>query len=181
MAPVGSATWFVALAMGLGPTAICLFANRLLPECWPVSPIALFMWSETQAKAIASLAMTGRSRIILFTKDQSESELPGALVLHHGLLDARKPPKGRSVVHDSVLRVIGFTLLHGDEAVCSAARTLSHQDTRAITRYLVELGRWLKQEKRFVDLTGEPLVRCAFVETTEDKVITRVLLTPTPP
>ena len=43
------------------PTALALARGAPLPEAWPLSPIALFMWSGEQARASAS----GRPRAAL--------------------------------------------------------------------------------------------------------------------
>ena len=76
------------------------------------------MWSGEQAERIARLTMTGTERIVLATDRVGkavEGGLVGLPVLHHGGSGAFGMGKGADgpAVHDSTLRVLGFTLVLG--------------------------------------------------------------------
>ena len=85
----------------------------------------LLFLSSKQADLIARLTMTGTTRIVLATREVGElAELVGLPVLHHGgsggfgMGSAVESP---ALLHDSVLRVVGFTLIH-DQVHAQASR-----------------------------------------------------------
>ena len=57
-APLLSPAWLLALAVGALPTALALARGAPLPEAWPLSPIALFMWSGEQVRARPPAALS---------------------------------------------------------------------------------------------------------------------------
>ena len=139
-ATVGSAEWWLAASIALLPSALALGRRRLLPEDWPSTPCSLFMWNGAQADLIARLTMTGTTRIVLATREVGElAELVGLPVLHHGgsggfgMGSAVESP---ALLHDSVLRVVGFTLIH-DQVHAQASRPCLLVTRLLVTRLLV--------------------------------------------
>eukprot|EP00164_Ancoracysta_twista_P011297 GFYU01017368.1.p1 GENE.GFYU01017368.1~~GFYU01017368.1.p1 ORF type:complete len:481 (-),score=89.80 GFYU01017368.1:179-1621(-) len=205
-AAVGSTLWWFAVCVGLGPACWSLATRKPLPDNWPLSPISLFMWSGPQANALARATMVSDQKIVLTTDATARPNvavtkddpcgLIGRRVLCHGLIDAKRamslmqvPSAEReSVAHDCVMRVIGFTLLQGDDdVVVAATRMLSDrvQDSTVgaevvnrvrVAEYLRALVTWLRREERVYEThTGEPLWAAHWV-TVADGKITGVLM-----
>ena len=172
-APVGSREWWLAAALALLPTALAVARRRPLPEAWPISPISLFMWNGAQAERLAALLMTGDTRLVLgcatatgagADAETDATPLLGRRVVHHG----ERPRGGQGggkgtgeeageevVVHDAVLRVVGFTLVHAE---CGAL--LAAADVRTYTRRVEE---WLRSERRLVEVSSGRTLERAYV------------------
>ena len=123
-APCLSPPWWVAVAIGFAPTALTLLGGgQALPEAWPCSPVALFMWPGPQARALADHTMSGDERLALSaaTRPLRPGELIGRRVVPHGPAGARLCSEA-GALHDAMLRLVGFTLCHVDALqVCIAA------------------------------------------------------------
>ena len=147
-AKVGTQPWFLAVAISLVPSLASLFFRReLLPENWPFSAVSLFMWSGDQAKKIGTTLMTENTRVVLGTADLAN--IVGLPVLHHGVV-ANPTQSNGAAVHDSVLRVIGFTLLHSE---------LKKKP------FLPAVRNFLIQHQRLFELSnGKPLTQAWMVE-----------------
>ena len=63
----GAAGWALATAIGLGPTCASLALRTPLPESWPSTAVALFMFNGEQAARIATAFMVGDTRLVLTT------------------------------------------------------------------------------------------------------------------
>ena len=109
----GASARYLAMAIGLGPSLFSLVLGRPLPESWPSSPIWLFPFNGDQAAALAARCMTGDTRLVLTPASSRATDIVGAKVCY-----AMKPRPAGRVVHDAVLRTIGFTLA-GDERLLS--------------------------------------------------------------
>lgn len=78
------------------------------------------------------------------------------------------------VVHDAVLRVIGFTLVQGDLLRYAPSSKTGEWD---IAAFLLRLELWLQAKKRLVEAhTGLPLVAAFFVRVDDDNRVTNVML-----
>ena len=88
--------------------------------------------------------------------------------MHHGAVmrnDDDATAKG--VVHDAVLRVIGFTIVQGDLYDVAPGRDGEWN----ISNFVTELEGWLARERRVVEMqTGRPLLRAYFVRIADKKV-----------
>lgn len=167
-AAVGSMPHLSAVCVGLLPTLWCLLRRRLLPEDWPSCPIALFMWSGDHAAAMAAALMTGDTRVVLCTAAVAQRGVVGLPVVHHGATGAR----GSDVVHDAVLRVIGFTLLQGNWPPACVADS-GEWDTPLFVR---GLEGWLQRDCRMIEASsGEAAARAFLVQIDEEGVVQRVL------
>ena len=170
---VGSKPWLAAVAVSFLPTFGSLVVRgELLPENWPSSPVSLFMWSGEQAKVLGDLLMTGTTRVVLGTADQSSRTIIGLEVLHQG-----DGARGLSdeVVHDCVLRVIGFTHLHSILLTAVPQSTETATD-KSMIRFIEVLTRFLNSERRlFESQTGLPLTQAWFVELDSNGRIANVL------
>jgi hypothetical protein len=135
-APVGSGAWWLAAVLALLPSGLALARRRMLSEDWPSTPCSLFMFNGEQAGRLARLTMTGRLGLVLATREVGElaraeqrdtpSKGTGGGLVHHPLVGLPVLHHGGSgafgmgaacdgpVVHDAVLRAIGFTLMHAD-------------------------------------------------------------------
>ena len=67
-AGIGSAEWWVATAVAIGPTVAAMVLGKLLPEDWPSSPCPLFMWNGKQARALLDHLMTQDMRVVMATE-----------------------------------------------------------------------------------------------------------------
>ena len=117
-APLGSGPWALALLLGLAPTAVSWLRGAPLPEDWPCSGLALFMFNGSQAERLGALFMTRDTRLVLRADAHDGESLIGRPVIHAGLADLRLVATGRPVVHDAVLRTLGFTMLRNPESHC---------------------------------------------------------------
>ena len=155
-----------ALVGLLAPGAWCAARRGLLPEAWPVSPVNLFLWNGAQARALATQLMTGDTRVVMSA--DAQADIVGRTVMHHGAVmrnDDDATAKG--VVHDSVLRVVGFTIVQGDLYDAAPERDGEWN----ISRFVQKLEEWLARERRVVEMrTGRPLVRAYFVRIADKKV-----------
>jgi hypothetical protein len=84
-APVGSLLWLAASLLAWGPTLVSVATGRPIPESWPLSPCALFMWSGPDARWLAAATMTGETRLVLFSEVLFSEGLVGRRVL--GVMD----------------------------------------------------------------------------------------------
>ena len=191
-AEVGSAAWCLAAVIGLLPTILVAFRRRLLAEDWPVTPCSLFMWNGMQAERISRLMMTGNLRIVLATREVAERGLNGLIglpVLHHGGSGAfgMGAKTDGDAVHDAVLRVLGYTLVHAElvdafEDVNSDAAgegtTPEQAEHAMLCAMLRRLERWMDQERRIVETAsgGRPLVRAFHVSIDGEGRVDRVLV-----
>lgn len=157
----GWRAWLFACAIGLGPT---LFAHRrgaLLPEHWPCSPLALFPWHGSQAAALRLRLMSGDTRLVLATPETAALGLVGARVAYAkpGGPPRPTPSPTARVVHDAVLRVVGFTVA-ADEGV-SALLERADWAPRELCR---RVETFLETGRRCVEAdTGRCLRRAFFV------------------
>lgn len=175
-AAAGSRPWLIAVGIGLLPTALSCATGRSLPEAWPCTSSALFMWNSSQAARIAAHFMTGDTRLVLATG--REHNLVGLKVVHHGLAQEAADDESAgapAVVHDAVLRILGFTLLHDVPGLrapleASAGAAL---DVRAVAW---AVRGWLVRERRLIERrSGQPLLQAAFVRVGEDgRVVERL-------
>jgi len=184
-ARVGSAEWLLAAAVALLPSALVLLRGRQLAEDWPSTPCSLFMWNGEQAERLARLTMTGKTRLVLATREVAQSgALVGMSVVHHGgsgAFGTRAAPGEQLVVHDSILRVAGFTLLHDDLIDAFDLPTIGRlTSTQAdagreaaellmMRRLLRRLEVWLGRERRVLETaSGRPLLHAYFVSIDGD-------------
>ena len=212
-APLASPPWALAAAVALLPSACSLLLfRRLLPEDWPCTPCSLFMWNGPQASRLARLAMTGDTRLVMCTREVCEGaqggggSLVGLPIMHHGGSGAFGMGAAASgpVMHDSIMRVLGFTLVHAgltdalddsveeepteEEPRAVASRTraasrtaasgeLGSSERRVVKRLLQRLEEWLSRERRLLEsATGRPLARAFFVRLDGEQKVAEVLL-----
>ena len=112
-APYASPPWWLAVTIGLGPTALASLTFGVLPEAWPCSPVSLFMFAGPEARVLADHTMSGDQRLALSAavNPLAPAELMGRRVVPHGPAGARMWAES-GALHDAVLRVIGFTVCH---------------------------------------------------------------------
>jgi len=122
--------------------------------------------------------MTGDTRVILCTDDKTRESVVGLPVLHAGAAapisttrsdDAgglkRRPNPATRVVHDCVLRVVGFTMVHEEllEA-CPKITNATALDTWNVGNFVDSVTQFLWEERRLYEShTGEPLVKAMLV------------------
>ena len=183
----GGPAWWLAAAVALGPTAGHVLLRRgrgagadLLPEHWPLSPVALFMWNGAQARALAENLMTGATRVVMCTEEAAAggaAGLAGMPVVHHGAVTPHvkaRAPGG--VVHDVVLRAVGFTILHG-ELQAAAPRSGAVPEDWDVARFVRRLQRFLRDSGRLVEArTGHPLRRAFFVRVDPSTLVVAEVL-----
>eukprot|EP00927_Polykrikos_kofoidii_P063495 TRINITY_DN58328_c0_g1_i1.p1 TRINITY_DN58328_c0_g1~~TRINITY_DN58328_c0_g1_i1.p1 ORF type:complete len:430 (-),score=54.16 TRINITY_DN58328_c0_g1_i1:42-1331(-) len=168
-AEVGSRPWLTSVVIGVGPTAVVFLRGRLLPENWPCCPVALFMWSGSQAKQIAQLLMTGDTRVVLSTAATASRGVRGLPVIAQGPCSKTSS----FAVHDAVLRVIGFTLLQPSDG---EALQVWKSDDCDVPVFIERLQDWLASEERLFEASsGEPLVVATFVRLDSDGRVADVL------
>jgi hypothetical protein len=196
-AAVGSAAWCLAAVISLQP---CFSAVR---ETWPLSPVHLFMWSGQQARTLSRLLMLGDTRLVLGVSSCSATTALGCIVRPHGQLADRSSSSSSSSdaqrsleLHDAVLRVIGFTLLQGDDSVrravlallASGARdaplrsnrvALSEVELAAVRHCTAALQAWLSSSGRLVEAqSGQKLERVMFVRVDPNGRVLEVICAP---
>ena len=190
-APLGSGPWALALLLGLAPTAVSWLRGAPLPEDWPCSGLALFMFNGSQAARLGALFMTRDTRLVLRADAHDGESLIGRPVIHAGLADLRLVATGRPVVHDAVLRTLGFTMLRNPEVAlplirqaaelhaeqCAAARKPDHRApaqaaapelSTAELAFAAQLAMctstWLERCELLIEQrTGRPLCKANFV------------------
>ena len=78
--------------------------------------------------------------------------------MHHG-----EACKSAADVHDSILRVVGFTLMQGGASLADAAMAL-RADGTGVQRFVAEVQRWLQHDHRLIEAsTARSLQRAYFV------------------
>ena len=116
-----SPSWWVAFAIGVLPSLLSLLVRTPIPESWPWTAVALFMWNGKQANRIAQLFMVGNTRLVLYPHSLCSSHSLTRRRANASLAACCSSRVGRRegcqrgaplVVHDGVLRVLAFTLLH---------------------------------------------------------------------
>ena len=171
-APSGDAAWWVAAAVGLLPSLLVWVRGRPWIESWPYSACALFMFNGPQADTIARLFMTGQTRLILFTEAAAAAAggLVGRPVAYHGLAGEATAANAADgvCVHDAVLRVVGFTLLHREALPRLAAGAIERPEDFGVDD-VRDVEAWLRRERRlFERASGEPLARAALVRVDQE-------------
>ncbi|CAB9506342.1 expressed unknown protein [Seminavis robusta] len=186
---IGTGPWWSAVLVSFLPNLICLgpFAT-MIPENWPLSAVSLFMWNGGQAKLLAETLMTGETRVVLATAEKSTPQsIVGLPVIHHGAVAPRSggtvgihgTPRGADrAVHDSVLRVIGFTLLQENLLPVVPRATASIvEDPWDMQKFLVALQTFLQTKQRlFETQSGLPLQRAYYVQIGANGNVEEVLL-----
>ncbi|EOD17695.1 hypothetical protein EMIHUDRAFT_102411 [Emiliania huxleyi CCMP1516] len=139
----------------------------------------------SKAERIARLTMTGRTRLVLATREAAQQDLVGT---RSGAFGAKDAPAGHAV-HDSILRATGFTLLHdnlvdafdlpadaarvADGGAAPAAKDAAAREAAELEmmrRLLMRLERWLARERRLLEASSaRPLERAYFVLLDGDK------------
>ena len=146
----------------------------MLTEDWPCTPASLFMFNGDQAGNIAALFMTGSTRMVLCSNPEAtESDIVGAEILYHGGLadDWNAKKAGNiSVVHDAVLRLFGWTLVHQN-----ILETLSASGPCNIVQLLQKTEIVLFQGRLLECHTGRFLRRAYFVRCGADGRVQEVL------
>lgn len=162
-----------ALLVGVGPSLACVvWKKSLLPEHWPSCPIALFMFNGGQASVLATHLMIGDTRIAMGSSlARSLEDKTGVSVVHHGALvdslpavDKRVGGHEVTVLHDAVLRVVGFTLLQDSLLQAIPPHTCTRPQDWDIRTFLNCLESWLETEQRMVERhTGHTLTKAYLV------------------
>jgi hypothetical protein len=169
-ASFGSEQWWVALSVAVGPTLFSwMSGERLLPEDWPFSPVCLFMWNGPVATSLAKSLMVEDMRMVLVTEANALRNLMGLRVLHSLEVLSKKEMDLQSfVVHDAVMRSIGFTLVRGGDPLVEAVQMLHQME--GLQRLVYRTWAWLQVEKgRLVELhTGDILTSAAIVRIDRD-------------
>jgi hypothetical protein len=179
-AEFATAPWFLALAIGFGPTIIATMLKggntsdrngTAIPENWPCTPVGLFVWDGAVAEALLHLLMIGDTRLVLTSPEVAANGLVGLRIMHQG--DHRRDDEGNceknvteAVVHDAVMRTIGFTLVQGGDSFVDVFRNMK-EDTPSDSSLAVETlvhrtWAWLSVERRLFDAHTGELLTCAF-------------------
>lgn len=176
-AAYASTSWQIAAAIGLGPTIMSILLLSL-PENWPLTPVSLFMWNGETAQRILNLFMTGDTRMVLATQRVASLDILGLRVLHHGELPSSKEMETMEpLLHDAVLRVLGFTMVQGSIPLVEAILALKGDVDNATTTLVCRVGAWLSLERRLVEVhTGEPLSHVYFVRIDQEGRVAEVLI-----
>ena len=137
------------------------------------------MWNGKQANRIAQLFMVGNTRLVLYPHSLCSSHslyatprecLVGLPVAHHGLAGEKVVSRGAPlVVHDGVLRVLAFTLLHDIPLLVEALSAGGGTTTARVPAMLKAIHSWLKATPRLYErCEGQELDCCAFVKVDAD-------------
>ena len=170
-------------------------ATRLLPEHWPLTPMALFPWSAEQWMMLHSLLVRGETRLVALARQRSDSQedLVGQRVIpieydaEVPLMDrvvAPRPDEG-IVAYDLWSRVIGITTFQDIilQAVLESPASAAPPEERTkgiAQRILDATAEFLREEQRVVEVsTGNVLTLCCFVRVDKQLRIAEVLATPT--
>ena len=169
-AAIGSAPWAAAAILGLLPTVASAVLGVPLPEDWPSSSISLFMWNGAQAERLSALLMTGDTRVVLSARRPPQV---GDVVAHSMTRFLAAAPKAgdEEVVHDCVLRLVGYTLAHATPVFGAGGGRddgwLAGEGAppgTATQLFLARTDAWLRDERRLVERsTGAPLRHSALV------------------
>ena len=169
-AAIGSAPWAAAAILGLLPTVASAVLGVPLPEDWPSSSISLFMWNGAQAERLSALLMTGDTRVVLSARRPPQV---GDVIAHSMTRFLASAPKAgdEDVVHDCVLRLVGYTLAHATPVFGAGGGRddgwLAGEGAApgtATQLFLARTDAWLRDERRLVERsTGAPLRHSALV------------------
>ena len=171
----------LAAAVGLLPGVV----NALgwaVPEQWPLSGCALYMFNGDQAAAIVETLTTRSTRLVFADADATAATVARRPVFYHG---RGPPPAGRGpLCHDAIMRCVGLTLV-ADGLLPLFADPASTRDFAA----LVDASeQWLATGALVEADSGAPLARAFVVEVHGAAVakgaagrIARVLYPPPPP
>lgn len=176
-AATGSAAWAVAAIVGLAPTAVALARGSPLPEDWPCSGLALFMFNGSQAQQLGAILMSGDTRLVLTTEGRvaARSTLLGRPIIHHGLADLKQAAAGVPVVHDSVLRTAGFTLLRNAAEtlpLLAALRPGATEMKLDVGALATRTSAWLQRHELLIEeRSGRPLLSAHFVRVRDGRVV----------
>jgi len=174
--PWGSPGWWVALAVCLASVGLVATRMRLLPEDWPLTPLALFGWSGRQWNTLFARFVSGRTRLVLSA--EQECEPLGRPVVERMMRSSTSPKAaavysawdlclGETTVQNDILEALDFGAMEQD-GWCAAA-------------FVQSVEAWLVRSQRLLELgSGRPLVRAFFVELAEDGTVSRVLAEGTP-
>ena len=163
--------WLLALAIGLGPSALSLLSGSLLPEAWPCTAAPLFMFRGGQARRLSRWCMVGDQRLVLATDKELLTQ--GAVVAHFGPAGARAYTARCAdcaptpVVHDAIMRVCSFTLVHSERIL--AALCSKEEEALARAEMIEATEAWLRSSRRlFERKSGKALLHAAFVRVVDD-------------
>lgn len=174
---VGSAPWCVAISTWMVLTVPVLLRRRLLPEDWPLTPLALFPWSSRQWELLHRHFTHGSTRLVLTTDDDESLPNPKDMQIVELTMSTARgsmTPEGRKCsevrdgcrAYDAWSRIIGITTFQ--------QVFLDHLDFEAMENtfwdpapLVCNVQAWL-QYGRLVELkSSKPLVRAFFVALDE--------------
>lgn len=167
----GSQSWVLALAVCCASVGIVALRGRLLPEDWPLTPLALFGWSGKQWDLLFERFVTGGTRLVLTSAPLQEPV--GRTVVAKGIRNA--PAAGLGAAHDAWNLCVGETTLQNEilEAIDFEDMAREGWDATGLVR---AIETWLRRDQRLIEVhTGTPLVRAFFVEMANGNTIGRVL------
>jgi hypothetical protein len=175
-AEIGTKPWLLAALLGLGPT-LCSVLLIPIPENWPFTPVSLFMWDGKAAQILLRLLMIEDTRMVFATKKVASEGIEGLKVLHHGeVLNDNED----AVVHDCVLKTIGFTMIQGGDAMVEAVWALKQDpkiSSTATRAFLHRTWATLTLDRRLVEVhTGEDLLHVYLVRVDDDMRVSDVIM-----
>ena len=205
---IGSHPWFVAVLVGSGPT-VFTWLIMPIPENWPFTPVSLFMWDGTTAQVLLRLFMTEDTRMVLSTTKVASKGIIGLQVLHHGAVveskersiskvnygnddddDGLKRERcsydddghydNNNVVHDCVMKTIGFTLIQGGEPMLEAIAALKHNPKitgPAVQTFVHRTWASLTLDRRFIEAhTGDDLSHVFLVRIDDNNRVSSIIM-----
>ena len=130
------------------------------PEQWPRSTCALYMFEGARADDVFATLMGGRTRLVFAAAGETRASVATRRVWYHG---RGRPPPGEPVVHDAVMRAVGFTLV-ADGLGAALAKPLEP------AALVAACDAWLATGALADTDSGAFLRRAFFVEVDEDEV-----------
>lgn len=183
---VGSEGWFLALGVCVTLSA-SVFRGRLLPEDWPLTPFALFPWSERQWATLHNSFVNGDRRMVL-SADPSIHPVGLRIVPLEHKADVKnknlvsvyqsdnlkakktKPDHNDAVVYDFWNRLLGVTTFQNEILEALEFDEMALPDWNAIS-FTCRLETWLDTSCRVIEIsTGRPLIRAYWVRIEDGRV-----------
>jgi len=179
---VGADAFCLAVLVGLGPTVLpnvdgparnwarwfrrqprrFVAPKRCLPDDWPASGITLFALGGVAARRLANRLVTGETRLVLAAEWLAPRDLVGATVAYATKPRPSPPASSRAVVHDAILRTVGFTLFAQDCIYYTVRHPWEPKELILSTETYL-------RSKRLVEVeTGRALRRAFFVRVSKD-------------
>jgi len=172
---IGTPAWWLAVMVATIVPIWYFMTGQLIAEDWPLTPFALFAWSEQQWRILFHRFASGNT-FLVFTVDtghqKAEKILIGKHIVHKSADSlpstvsnlASKPQKILGpVVYNGWEQAIGETLVYNGVWKALAFSEMVKENWDA-TKFVSKMEIWLAKEKLVEIHSGEPLLRAYYVQ-----------------